>query len=269
AQMNEVAAKHPDLIFSAMFQMRTNPKWAKIKQIIDAGMLGEIRRIHWTATKWYRPQAYYASGGWRATWKGEGGGVLLNQCPHNIDLLYWLMGSPSTVSAHLSLGKHHDIEVEDEVVATLTYPNGAVGVFIASTSELPGTDYTEIVGDKGKITTSSEPNDQFIWEDFGKSIRTLTYEAKEAWPKIDTVKSVVTAGGDAKHTHIHQNFVNAILHGEELFAPATEGIYSVEIANAMIMAGIQGKTVDLPLDQDAYEDLLTKLITESDAKKNS
>lgn len=266
-QMNEVAAKHPELVFSAMFQMRTNPKWAKIKQIIDAGLLGEIRRIQWTATRWYRPQAYYASGGWRATWKGEGGGVLLNQCPHNIDLLYWLLGKPATISANLSLGKHHDIEVEDEVIATLTYPNGAVGVFIASTSELPGTDYTEIVGDKGKITTSCEPNDQFVWEDFGKSIRNFTYENKDAWPKTDIIKSVVTAGGDAKHAHIHQNFVNAILKGEKLIAPATEGIHSVEIANAMIMAGIEGKTVSLPMDYDAYEALLNKLIAESDAKK--
>ena len=266
-QMNQVAAKHPELVFSAMFQMRTNPKWAKIKQIIDAGLLGEIRRIQWTATKWYRPQAYYASGGWRATWKGEGGGVLLNQCPHNIDLLYWLMGVPSTITAHLSLGKHHDIEVEDEVIATLSYPNGAMGVFIASTSELPGTDYTEIVGDKGKITTSSQPNDQFVWDDFGKSIRTFTYDNTETWPNTDTIKSVVTAGGDSKHTLIHQNFVNAILHDEQLIAPATDGIHSVEIANAMIMAGIKGKPVQLPMDYDAYEALLAKLIAESEAKK--
>ncbi len=266
-KMNEVAAKHPELVFSAMFQMRTNPKWAKIKQIIDAGLLGEIRRFQWTATKWYRPQAYYASGGWRATWKGEGGGVLLNQCPHNIDLMYWLLGSPSTVSANLSLGKHHDIEVEDEVIATMTYPNGGVGVFIASTSEVPGTDATEIVGDKGRITTSADPGDQFVWDDFGKSIRTFTYENKEAWPKLDTIKSVVTAGGEAKHASIHQNFVNTILGKEELIAPATEGIASVEIANAMIMAGIEGKTVTLPMDHDAYEALLAKLIAESDAKK--
>jgi predicted dehydrogenase len=267
AEMNAVAAKYPNLKFSAMFQMRTNPKWAKIKQLIEDGMLGEIRRIQWTATKWYRPQAYYASGGWRATWKGEGGGVLLNQCPHNIDLLYWLLGLPSSISAQIALGKHHNIEVEDEVIATLTYPNGAVGVFIASTSELPGTDYTEIVGDKGKITTSDSPNDQFIWEDFGKSIRTLTFNTPDAWPKTDTIKSVVTAGGEAKHSKIHQNFVNAILNDEPLIASAVEGIHSVEIANAMIMSGIQGKPVSLPTDHDAYEALLAKLIAESDARK--
>lgn len=266
-KMNAVAAKHPELKFSAMFQMRTNPKWTKIKQIIDSGQLGEIRRIQWTATKWFRPQAYYASGGWRATWKGEGGGVLLNQCPHNIDLLYWLLGVPSSISAHLALGKHHAIEVEDEVIATLKYANGAVGVFIASTSELPGTDYTEIVGDHGKITTTDSPTDQFIWEDFGKSIRTFTYETADVWPNTNTIKSVVTAGGEAKHVKIHQNFVNAILNDEPLIASAVEGIHSVEIANAMIMSGIQGKEVTLPMDRDAYEALLAQLIAESDAKK--
>lgn len=266
AKMNAVAAKYPNLKFSAMFQMRTNPKWAKIKQMLEADLLGEIRRIQWTATKWYRPHAYYASGGWRATWKGEGGGVLLNQCPHNIDLLYWLLGAPSSISAQVSLGKHHDIEVEDEVIATLNYPNGAVGVFIASTSELPGTDYTEIVGDKGKITTTDTPTDQFIWEDFGKSIRTFTYKNTDAWPATNTVNSVVTAGGEAKHSKIHQNFVNAILKDEPLIAPATEGIHSVEIANAMIHSGIEGRSVSLPTDHDAYEALLAKLIAESDAK---
>ena len=266
-QMNDAAAKYPDLKFSAMFQMRTNPKWSKIKQIIETGQLGEIKRIQATATRWFRPQAYYNSGGWRATWKGEGGGVLLNQCPHNIDLLYWLLGSPSSITAQLSLGKHHNIEVEDEVLATLKYPNGAIGIFIASTGEYPGTDYTEIVGDKGKITTSSDQGDQFVWEDFGKSIKTFTYEATKAFPEMQTVNSVVTAAGEAKHSKIHQNFVNAILDGEELIAPAIQGIHSVEMANAMIMAGIENTEVQLPMDRDAYEAMLQRLIEESDAKK--
>ena len=134
-----------------MFQERSLPLYMKIKSMLQEGMLGDIRRVHWIVTDWFRSQAYYQSSPWRATWKGEGGGLLINQCPHNLDLFYWFMGLPERVTAHIDLGKYHPIEVEDEVHAFLAYPNGSSGVFVANTGEAPGTNRLEIVGEKGTL----------------------------------------------------------------------------------------------------------------------
>ena len=142
---------HPELVFAAMFNQRTDPHYLKIRQLVETGELGELRRTNWIITDWFRTEAYYRSGGWRATWAGEGGGVLLNQCPHNLDLFQWICGMPSAITAIGAVGKHHDIEVEDEVTALLEYPNGATGVFVTTTSEAPGTNRLEIVGTRGKL----------------------------------------------------------------------------------------------------------------------
>ena len=157
ADAQKLIAAHtdPKVVFAAMFNQRTDPKYIRTKRLIESGELGEIRRVQWTITDWFRPEAYYASGGWRATWKGEGGGVLLNQCPHNLDLLQWLCGMPIKMPAFCRLGKYHNIEVDDEVTAYFEYPNGATGVFITTTGEAPGTNRLEIVGDRGKVVLES------------------------------------------------------------------------------------------------------------------
>ena len=144
-------ARRPDLVFSAMFQLRTEPRYVKIKRLITSGELGEIIRVNWIITDWFRTEAYYASGGWRATWKGEGGGVLLNQCPHNLDLVQWLAGMPARVRGFCQLGRYHQIEVEDNVTVYFEYPNGATGVFITSTGEAPGANRLEIAGTRGRL----------------------------------------------------------------------------------------------------------------------
>ncbi|MFW5799097.1 MAG: Gfo/Idh/MocA family protein, partial [Planctomycetota bacterium] len=175
-KMIEAAERNPEQVFSAMFQLRVNPMWQRAKKLIDEGELGTITRITWTVTTWFRSQTYYDSGGWRATWSGEGGGVLLNQCPHNLDILQWLGGLPETVLAHVAIGKDHHIEVEDEVIAILTYPGGATGTFITNTSEAPGSNRLEIAGDRGIL----------VVEDGTLNFRRTTVSVKEFLKTTDT-----------------------------------------------------------------------------------
>ncbi len=268
-EVNEAHARKPQLKYAAMFQLRTIPKWKRMKEIISSGTLGKIQRFHWTATDWFRTEAYYKSGGWRATWAGEGGGVLLNQCPHNLDLLYWLVGMPQRISAHISLGKYHQIEVEDEVTAYLEWANGATGVFITSTGEAPGTNYLEIVGDRGRMISNSKRHEVIQLDELGFSASEFCKNSTQrmGMPTPTGVEITCPAGGS--HKEIFQNFVNAILDGEALIAPAEEGLHSVELCNAMIQSGLQHQTVNIPSDRAGYENLLQELIAKSQANKKA
>lgn len=263
AEVNAVVEANPNLKYGAMFQRRTDPMWARIKQIIESGQLGALQRVLWLGTSWFRTQAYYDSGAWRATWEGEGGGVLLNQCPHDLDLLYWLAGAPSKVHAHLKLGKFHDIEVEDDVTAYLEYPNGATGVFIATTGEAPGSSHWEFCGDKGKLAMS-EGKLEFI--ELAESASKFCKESKATFASPQKTRILIESPGGGGHKAITENFVNAILDDEPLIAPAVEGLGSIEMANAMILSGIQEKSVDLPMDRDGYDAFLQDLIAKSKGK---
>lgn len=258
---------NPKLVFSAMFQLRCEPIWRKLKQLIDQGELGEITRVNWIATNWFRTEAYYASGGWRATWSGEGGGILLNQCPHNLDLMQWLFGMPSKIRAFLGFGVKHDIEVEDQVTSYLEYPNGATGAFIVTTCEAPGTDRLEVAGERGKIVVEkgkiSFTRNEIPMTEFSRTSKT-GFSAPPVW-QID----VPVGGGATGHKVITQNFVDAILDGSPLIAPAEEGIKSVELANSMIYSQLKDVTVELPLDSAAYEATLKDLIANSKFVKKS
>ena len=142
-------AQKSGLKFGVMYQMRAEPQNQAAKQVVESGVLGDIYRTSLTMG-WYRSQAYYNSGGWRATWNGEGGGVLFNQAPHYLDLFAWLGGLPKTIMGQTRT-RLHDIEVEDEAFATLEYANGAHGYLYASTTEIPNHNMLEICGDKGKL----------------------------------------------------------------------------------------------------------------------
>lgn len=248
-------------VFAAMFNQRTDPHYRKIKQLIDNGDLGEIRRTNWIITNWFRTEAYYRSGGWRATWSGEGGGVLLNQCPHNLDLFQWLCGMPSSVYAIGALGKYHDIEVEDEITAIFEYPNGATGVFITTTAEAPGTNRLEIIGDNGKLVCE-DGRLHFTRNEIPALEYSRTTTERFGKPAIWNIEIPVSGSGE-QHLGIKKNFVEAILDGKPLVAPAEEGIRSVEMANAMLYSAMTGKKVDLPLDAGMFEAHLQRLISES------
>lgn len=258
---------NPKLVFSAMFQLRTEALWKKLKQLIDGGELGEITRVNWIATNWFRTEAYYASGGWRATWSGEGGGILLNQCPHNLDLMQWLFGMPSKIRAFMGFGVRHDIEVEDQVTAYLEYPNGATGAFIVGTGEAPGTDRLEIAGERGKLVVE-HGKITFTRNEVPMTEFSRTCGQGFAKPAVWNIE-IPYGGGTGGHAVITQNFVNSILDGAPLIAPAEEGIKSVELANSMIYSQIKDVTVQLPLDSAAYEATLKELIANSKFVKKS
>lgn len=254
--------KFPELKFGIMFQMRTNKLYQKVREIITAGELGEISRVTWLLTNWFRSWSYYASGGWRATWKGEGGGVLINQCPHNLDLIQYLLGGlmPKRVTAICNIGKTHPIEVEDDVSAILEYPNGAVGHFVTSTGEAPGTNRLEIAGDRGKLVVE---DNKIIFYRTRVSVqehnRTSTsgFHAPETWK----IEIPYNHGGDV-HKILTDEFVDAILKkkpNSSLLAPGPEGINGLEIGNAIMMAGLTRKAVDLPVDGAAYDAFILQM----------
>jgi predicted dehydrogenase len=257
--------QHPKQVFAGMFQLRAEPRYLKLQTLIQAGDLGEIVRMSWIMTDWFRTEAYYASGGWRATWKGEGGGVLLNQCLHNLDAMQWLLGMPTRVRGFCQLGRFHDIEVEDNVSAYLEYPNGATGTFVSSTGEAPGTNRFEIVGTRGKVVLERDhisfTRNEADMIQFSRSAK-FGFAKPEVWNVEIPFENAANG-----HASLMQNFINAILDGEPLIAPGEEGIHSVELANVILYSSLIDQTVELPMDSAAYEKKLNQLIAGSKFEK--
>ncbi|HEX7632190.1 MAG TPA: Gfo/Idh/MocA family oxidoreductase [Lacunisphaera sp.] len=247
-----------------MFNQRTSGYYQAIHQLIHSGQLGGLQRMQWTITNWFRTQAYYASSGWRATWRGEGGGVLLNQSPHQLDLLCWMFGLPQQVRAFCHFGKYHPIEVEDEVTAYLEFPNGATGVFITSTGEAPGSNRLEIVGDLGRVVFEGDRL-QFTRNTIGTAEFSKTSSNGFAAPPTEEVQ-LVADGHGRQHAGILQNFTEAILDGTPLLAPAEEGIQSVELANAMLLSSWLNRTIELPMNGQMFEYHLRRRMNESSSK---
>jgi len=255
------AHRDPSRVFAAMFNQRTDPHYRKVKELIDSGGLGGLLRVNWIVTNWFRTQRYYAAGGWKATWMGEGGGVLLNQSPHQLDLLQWLCGMPTRVRAFAGLGKHHAIEVADEVTAYLRYASGATGVFITSTGEAPGTNRLELTGELGRIVVE---DGRVRFKRNAVSCRELSRTSEESFAEPEVTELEIEAKGTGgQHAEVLQNFVDAITMGATLIAPAEEGIRSVELANSMLYSALIDAPVTLPLDGAAYEAKLSELIASS------
>ena len=259
------AEARPELKFGGMFQLRVEPRYQKIRELVQGGELGDLVRVIWVMTDWFRSEAYFQSGGWRATWKGEGGGVLLNQCLHQLDAMQWITGMPSQVRSHVGIGKWHDIEVEDDVTCYMEFANGATGAFITSSGETPGSNRFEIAGTKGRLilendtltlTRNEVPSDE--WCKTSK----IGFQKPET-----TVEDIPIPGADAAHATLMTNFVNAILDGEALIAPGVEGLGSVELANVMVYSGLLNESVDLPMDGAAWEAKLNELIANSTHEK--
>lgn len=266
-EMMAEADKHPELKFGMMFNQRTNCVYRKMKEIILSGEIGAIRRTSWIITNWYRSQAYYDSGSWRATWSGEGGGVLLNQCPHNLDLWQWICGMPCKVDAKLHFGKWHDIEVEDDVTAYVEYPNGATGTFITTTGDAPGTNRFEVVCDGGTLVCE---NDKLVFKKLEKFESEFTKENKSPFGVIKCdVSEVETDGLNPQHRGVRDAFAAAILRNEPLVADGREGINGLTLSNAMHLSAWTGKAVDLPFDEENYKELLMEHVKHSRRKAPS
>ncbi|HOB36770.1 MAG TPA: Gfo/Idh/MocA family oxidoreductase [Candidatus Avimonas sp.] len=263
-EMNEFAKKS-DVVFGMMFNQRTDHIYRKMHQLVHSGELGQIRRTSWIITNWYRPQAYYDSGAWRATWAGEGGGVLLNQCPHNLDLWQWICGMPVKVYAHMHFGKWHDIEVEDDVTAYVEYANGATGTFITSTGDTPGTNRFEILLDKGKLV--SENGKLYMWklEQSEPEFR-RTCDRIFAQPKAEFFE-VETDGKSEQHVGVLNAFAGAVLRGTPLIANGEEGINGLLISNAMHLSAWLKKEIEIPFDEDLFYRELMKRVKTSRRKQ--
>lgn len=268
----ETSKKHPETTFAIFFNQRTNPLYRRVKQLMDEKAIGDLQRATWIITTWWRPQGYYNQSAWRATWGGEGGGVLVNQAPHQLDLLQWICGKPEKVYAKLQYGAGRNIVVENEVNALLDFGNGATGSFITCTNDIVGTDRFEIFGTKGKI----------IVEDSKKLIvKQLTAPEAELSENMDmqdvmrlfmgqinmedyvkvTEEEFVTPQG-LQHISVLNNFADHIVKGEPLLANGEEGINGVTLANAMHLSSWLDKEVDYNVDGDLYLAELNKRIAE-------
>jgi predicted dehydrogenase len=260
-EMNE-AARVSGKVFSMMYNQRTNPLYQKVKELIQSNELGEIKRTNWIITNNYRSQSYYDSNNWRATWSGEGGGVLINQAVHQLDLWQWTTGlMPKRIHGFCSNGKYHNIEVEDDVTAYVEYENGATGVFITSTGETPGTNRFEIAGDRGKIVIE---NDQLKFYRLTTSEREFnaTFQGGFGEPECWEI-NVPIKGENPGHLGIIQNWVDTIRKGTPLLAPGEDGIKAVEILNAVYLSSWMNKPVELPINGDLYIEKLQEKIDQS------
>lgn len=245
------AADRSGKTFCVMFNQRTNPIFQKAKELVQSGEIGQPKRLNWIITNWYRTQKYYDSGAWRATWSGEGGGVLMNQAPHNLDLMQWIFGMPARVRAFCTVGKYHRIEVEDEALIYGEYENGATTVFHTSTGEYPGTNRLEITGDCGKMVL--ENGCIKLWR-LQQAEREFCFDSDASFAKIPMEYEELTFLPTKKaHGIVLQNFVNNILFGEELLSDGHEALNEVMLCNAAYLSSWQDRWVDLPFDTDAFD----------------
>ncbi|HSV75091.1 MAG TPA: Gfo/Idh/MocA family oxidoreductase [Chthonomonadales bacterium] len=249
------AALESGCAFGVMYQFRSAGVWRQARRIVEEGRLGEVYRTM-LVMGWYRSQAYYDSGGWRATWTGEGGGVLINQAPHFLDAFAWLGGLPTRLTGGTRT-RLHEIEVEDEAFATLEYANGAHGYLYASTTEAPASEVLEVCGDRGKLELRG--GQLRVW-DLSTSIRAHCRESTAMWGDPESVAwALERPGGGGQHREITANFCRHITSGEPLMAPGAEGLWAVELINGLILAGHTGDTVELPVDRSVYDRLLAEL----------
>ena len=255
-------AKGKDRVFALMLNQRTNSLFARARKIVRGGELGELKRSVWIVTNWYRTQHYYDSGDWRATWAGEGGGVLLNQAPHNLDLWQWICGMPVRVSASCDVARYHHIEVEDDATLFVRYPNGATGLFVTSTGEAPGTNRLEISGDRGKLVLE---NGVLKWWRLQQPESGIRFASAENSPALSCDYTEIRPDQpETAHRGILQNFADAIRHGTPLLSPGEDGLCELELSNAAYLSQWLGnKAVDLPMDTDLFDRLLEERIRHS------
>ena len=271
-ELNIVAASKPELTFAIMFNQRVNPLYQSIKEIVNSGQIGGIRHNSWIITTWWRPQAYYDQGAWRGTWGGEGGGVLVNQAPHQLDLWQWICGMPQSVYAKVAYGFRHNIDVEDEVTAVVDYGGGATGVLVTATHDVIGTDRFEILGDNGKIVVDNSSTATVIRlkapeRELSESIETQEI-GKLLGGQLDTTEYYTTetlefeSPWGVQHAAVLDNFAASILDGTPLIASGSEGINGVRLANAIHLSSWTGAEVTLDFDDDEYLSHLNRLIAE-------
>ena len=254
-------AQATDRVFGVMHQMRVDPLYVYLRECFQRGDWGKLLRFAWTATDWYRPDAYYQAVDWRATWEGEGGGLLVNQCPHDLDLISWILGLPEEVQAFVDFGKHHPIETEDEAHAVLFYPDGRRGTFTASTGEAPGLRRIEIACEKALVVVEGR---KVTVRKLAVPVSEFSRSTTGIFSKPDHTEEVLEFPVvETPHARIMADFAEAVLEGTPLLAPGVEGLASVELANAFVLSAWEKSAVRLPLDAERYAGHLDRKIRES------
>lgn len=262
-----LALQRSGQVFALMLNQRTDPLFTTMRSIISDGTLGEITRTHWTMTNWFRPEVYFQVSDWRATWRGEGGGLLLNQCIHNLDIFQWLCGMPVSVQASCEFGRYHDIEVEDEATAVLRYANGASGVFVGSTGEAPGVNRFDVIGDRGSLAFDGE---RLLLCENEPGTLDFSRTTTEMFGMPDSkVRDITPDRSINQHAAVMNNFSAAILRDEELLAPARAGLDSLALANAMLLSTWEARPVSLPLDSAHYQQVLAERIEGSTLRRKA
>ena len=262
-----LAQRSSDQVFALMLNQRTDPLFLTMRECLLAGEIGPVTRCSWTMTNWFRPEVYYQMSDWRATWRGEGGGLLVNQCIHNLDIFQWLCGMPISVRAFCQFGRYHNIEVEDEATAYFEYANGANGVFIGSTGEAPGTNRLEIIGDQGSLVFDGE---LLTLSKNEPSTSEYSRKTRDMFGMPQTSRRDITPNRAVnQHALVLTNFVQAIRTGVELIAPAAEGLHSLSLANSMLLSTWENREVELPLDHSAYQVQLDKHVANSQLREKA
>ncbi len=268
--MNACAAAHPEAVFGILLNQRMNPLYQRLRQILASGELGELRRSVWIINSWWRPDSYYAQSPWRGTWGGEGGGVLVNQAPHQLDLWQWLCGVPKFITAKQRCGAWRDLQVENDVTILTEYENGATGVFVTCTHDPIGTDRLELQLSGGKIVVEDsktatiyrlkQPEEQLNAAMTMEDMARLTYGGSTPLYEVETVSH--TGGWGTQHAALFENFAAGVLTGSPLAAPGAEGHWGVELANAAHLSAWLGQTLALPVDPEVYAAKLNEKIRE-------
>ena len=248
ARNMDEAALRSGKVFSIVFNQRTLPVYKKLKEILDSGKYGGLKRVNWIVTDWYRPEKYYTSSSWHATWKKDGGGVLLNQAPHNLDMIQWLFGMPVRVQGFCKEGHFHNIEVEDDVTAYLEWDNGATGVFITSTGEAPGSNRLEIsleeatiICENGKLRVGE------TFPEMRKKEPEYRDESTEYFKKIKgTWSEYVFDKENAPYEIVLQSFSDECNGTGMSIAHGSEGRKSLMISNAIYLSSWEKKMIDIP-----------------------
>ena len=265
----DAAAAASGRVYAMMFNQRTTPAVNKVKDLLDAGELGALKRVAYTMTAMYRTQAYYDSGGWRGTWSGEGGGVLMNQAPHNLDIWLRLCGLPARVRGFCFEGKNRTLECEDEATAYLEYPGGAIGVGFFSTSEPVPVNRLELVGTRGRIVLEDEAT--LTFQRVPVDERDFNAAAREGFAKQDAWTCAIPVGKldnyQQGHMLVTRNFVDAVLRGAPLIAPGPEGIRVTQLIDAIYLSSWLDRVVAFPVDEGLYYDALQERIRTSSFTK--
>lgn len=268
-KMLEAHREHPQLALGMILNQRTNPVFRRLKELVDSGALGQLRRSNWIITNWWRPDSYYASNAWRGTWKGEGGGVIVNQLPHQLDLWLQLTGMPESVFCLAREGAWRNVAVETDVTVTAAYPGGATGVLVSCTHDPLGTDRLELSFDKGKILVEDSckatiyrfKKPEQVWNETVSHME-MAYLSRTPGAMYDTEEMTSQQGFGMAYTEIFENFAEHILHGTALIATGEDGLRQVQLANAMQLSGWKKQPVAVPCDEAEYDLWLQKRIEE-------